>query len=302
MKRQTMIALAVAVVLGLLAVYLANSYLGRSDQLVQQAQQGTTKVAVAAVPLDYGIDITPDKVKFVDYPTSSIPAGAFSDFNQLAPSGKRRVVLRPMAINEPILATKLAGEGLGPSISYLLPDGMRAAAVRVNDVSGVAGFVQPMDTVDVLITRQMPGSEAQATDVLLQAVKVIAIDQNAQGADGKPVLARTATLEVNPIDAQKLALAQNVGSLSLVLRKPGEDQDLGRVATVSINDLRYSYYGGAGAVPAVATAPRVTVARAPRRVVRRPAPAPVVRGPATNNVEVVRGTTGSNYEVGGYGS
>ena len=138
--------------------------------------------------------------------------------------------------------------------------------------------------------------------MLLQAVKVIAIDQNAQGADGKPVLARTATLEVNPIDAQKLALAQNVGSLSLVLRKPGEDQDLGRVATVSMNDLRYSYYGGARAVPAAANAPRVTVANAPRRIVRRPAPAPVVRRPATNNVEVVRGTTGSNYEVGGYGS
>ena len=304
MRRQTVIALAVAVVLGLLAVYLANAYIGRSDQKVAALQTGTTKVAVAAVPLDYGIDITPDKVKFVDYPTSSIPAGAFSNFNQLAPAGKRRVVLRPMAINEPILATKLAGEGLGPSISYLLPDGMRAAAVRVNDVSGVAGFVQPMDTVDVLITRQMPGANtnAQVTDVLLQAVKVIAIDQNAQGADGKPVLARTATLEVNPIDAQKLALAQNVGSLSLVLRKPGEDQDLGRVATVSMNDLRYSYYGGAGALPAVATAPRVTVAMAPRRVVRRPAPAPVVQRPATNNVEVVRGTTGSNYEVGGYGS
>jgi pilus assembly protein CpaB len=139
--------------------------------------------------------------------------------------------------------------------------------------------------------------------VLLQAVKVIAIDQNAQGADGKPVLARTATLEVNPVDAQKLALAQNVGTLSLVLRKPGEDQDLGRVATVSMNDLRYSYYGGGRPVPAAATAPpRVTVANAPRRIVRRPAPAPVVRRPATNNVEVVRGTTGSNYEVGGYGS
>jgi pilus assembly protein CpaB len=210
-----------------------------------------------------------------------------------------------MAINEPILATKLAGEGLGPSIAYLLPDGMRAAAVRVNDVSGVAGFVQPMDTVDVLITRSMPGQNAvQVTDVLLQAVKVIAIDQNAQGADGKPVLARTATLEVNPIDAQKLALAQNVGSLSLVLRKPGEDQDLGRVATVSMNDLRYSYYGGARPMPAAsigAAPPRVAVANAPRRIVRRPA-APVVQRPATNNVEVVRGTTGSNYEVGGYGS
>jgi pilus assembly protein CpaB len=304
MRRQTVIALAVAVVLGLIAVYLANAYIGRSDQRVAAAEQNTVKVAVAAVPLDYGVDITPDKVRFVDYPATSIPAGAFSDFNQLAPAGKRRVVLRPMAINEPILATKLAGEGLGPSIAYLLPDGMRAAAVRLNDVSGVAGFVQPLDTVDVLITRQMPGPNAsQVTDVLLQAVKVIAIDQNAQGADGKPVLARTATLEVNPLDAQKLALAQNVGSLSLVLRKPGQDQDLGRMATVSMNDLRYSYYGGARPMAAAtgAAPPRVTVANAPRRIVRRPA-APVVPRPATNNVEVVRGTTGSNYEVGGYGS
>ena len=91
MRRQTVIALAVAVVLGLLAVYLANAYIGRSDQKVAALQTGTAKVAVAAVPLDYGIDITPDKVKFVDYPSSSIPAGAFSDFNQLAPVRQRRV-------------------------------------------------------------------------------------------------------------------------------------------------------------------------------------------------------------------
>jgi pilus assembly protein CpaB len=297
-----MIALAVALVLGILAVYLANAYIGRTDQKVAALQSGTTKVAVAAIPLDYGTELTPDKVKFVDYPSSSLPVGIFSNYNQLAPTGKKRVVLRPIAVNEPIMATKLAGEGLGPSIAYLLPDGMRAAAVRINDVSGVAGFVQPMDTVDVLITRSLPGAEnRQVTDVLLQAVKVIAIDQNAQGADGKPIVAKTATLEVNPTDAQKLALAQQVGQLSLVLRKPGEQQDLGRVATVSMNDLRYSYYGGAA--PAAAPA-QVTSAAAPRRVIiRRPAP---VRSapprPVTNSVEVVRGTTGSNYEVGGYGS
>lgn len=300
MRRQTLIALAVAVVLGLVAVYLANAYLTRGDQRVQQAEQGTTKIAVAAIPLEYGVDITPDKVKFIDYPSSSLPAGSFADYNQLAPAGKRRVVLRPIALNEPILATKLAGEGLGPSIAYLLPDGMRAAAVRVNDVSGVAGFIQPMDTVDVLITRAM--GERQVTDVLLQAVKIIAIDQNAQGADGKPVLAKTATLEVTPTDAQKLALAQNVGSLSLVLRKPGEEQDMGRVATVSMEDLRYSYYGSAPATATATARPaRATVAAAPRRVIVR-RPAPVVRQPVTKNVEVVRGTTGSNYEVGRYGS
>ena len=303
MKRHTLSALGVAVVLGLLAVYLANVFLSANQERAEQAVVGTTKVAVAAVPLDYGTDITPDKVKFVDYPSANLPAGVFSNYNQLAPAGKRRVVLRPIALNEPILPTKLAGEGLGPSISYLLPDGMRAAAVRINDVSGVAGFIQPMDTVDVLITRTLPdAANRQVTDVLLQAVKVIAIDQNAQGADGKPIVAKTATLEVNPTDAQKLALAQQVGQLSLVLRKPGEQQDAGRLATVSMNDLRYSYYGTA---PAASQPAQVTTAAAPRRVIIR-RPAPVVPAaparPVTNNVEVVRGTTGSNYEVGGYGS
>ena len=110
-KRQTMIALGVALVLGLVAVYLANTFLSASEQRAEQAQVGLTKVAVAAVPLEYGVDLTPDKVKFVDYPAASIPAGAFTNYNQLAPAGKRRVVLRAMQVNEPILPAKLAGEG-----------------------------------------------------------------------------------------------------------------------------------------------------------------------------------------------
>ena len=305
MRRTTLIALGVAVLLGLFAVYLANVFLTRSEERAETVPTGMTKIAVAAVPLDYGVELSPDKVKFVDYPAASLPPGSFSNFNQLVPAGKRRVVLRPMVMNEPILAVKLAGEGQGPSIAYLLPDGMRAAAVRINDVSGVAGFIQPNDSVDVLITRQLQGSgqSREVTDVLLQNIRVIAMDQNAKGADGKPVLAKTATLEVTPTDAQKLALAQQVGQLSLVLRKPGVEQDIPAIQTVGANDLRYSYYGRpsltAVASPA-AVRPRATVSRAP---VRRPAPAvaPAPR-PATNSVEVVRGTQGSNYEVGGYGS
>jgi len=305
MRRQTLIALGIAVVLGLFAVYLANVYLTQGAERAENQPATFTKVAVAAVPLEYGTELTPDKVRFADYPSSSIPAGAFTQFNQLVPPGKRRVVLRPMAVNEPILASKVAGEGQGPSIALLLPDGMRAAAVRINDVSGVAGFIMPNDSVDVLITRQLPGSGGttrQVTDVLLQNVRVIAMDQNAQGADGKPILAKTATLEVTPTDAQKLALAQQAGTLSLVLRKPGQEQDIPAIQTVSLEDLRYSYYGAAPyRRPAVAAAPRSSVTRpaAPRRTAARPA-APT--RPATNNVEVVRGTQGSNYEVGGYGS
>ncbi len=304
MRRQTIIALGIAIVLGILAVYLANVYLARTEARADTAQAGMTKVAVAAVPLDYGTPLTPDKVKFVDYPMASLPPGTFRDWNQLAPGGKQRVVLRQITMNEPILANKLAGEGQGASIAYLLPDGMRAAAVRINDVSGVAGFIQPSDAVDVLITRAIEGADnRQLTDVLLQNVRVIALDQNAKGADGKPVVAKTATLEVTPTDAQKLALGQQVGSLSLVLRKPGQEQDNAMVQTVSLEDLRYSLYG-ATRYPAAATArpaaPRSTV----RRVVAR-RPAPVVRAapqPRTSNVQIVRGTEGNSYEVGDYGS
>ena len=295
--------MGIALLLGLFAVYLANVFLSRTEQKAAAVPQGMTKVAVAAVPLDYGVELTPDKVRFADYPVSSVPPGSFRNISELLPMGKRRVALRPMLVNEPILATKISGEGQGASIAALLPDGKRAAAVRINDVSGVAGFVQPNDSVDVLITRQAGASDSQMTDVLLQNVRVIAIDQDAKGADGKPLVGKTATLEVDPLDAQKLALAQQVGSLSLVLRKPGEEQNNALVETVSLGDLRYSLYGGAR-YPMAATnrpaAPRTTV----RRVAAR-RPTPVVRAapqPRTSNIQIVRGTEGNSYEVGDYGS
>ena len=316
MRRQTLIALAIAVVLGLVAVYLANTFLTSTEQKAVVAQQGMTKVAVAVVPLDYGVDLTPDKIRFADYPVASVPPGSFRSLAELLPAGKRRVALRPMLVNEPILATKISGEGQGASIAATLPDGMRAAAVRLNDVSGVAGFVLPNDSVDVLITRAAPGG-LQVTDVLLQNIRVIATDQAAQSPNGQPVVAKTATLEVNPIDAQKLALAQTVGQLSLVLRKPGEDQNGPTAKTVSFADLRYSLYGGApapggsglsGAMSGamLGAAARINSANnqgVRRPVVRRTAPAvTIIRRPPTDSIQVIRGTEGSNYEVGSYGS
>ena len=321
MKRESLIALGVALVLGALAVYLANIFLSRSEVRTETAAMGTTRVAVAAVPLDYGVEVTPEKIRFVDLPNANLPAGSFRTINQLLPMGKKRVALRPIQVNELILASKLSGEGQSASIAALLPDGKRAAAIRLNDVSGVAGFIQPNDSVDVLVTRQagVSGGAGQQTDVLLQNVRVIAIDQNAKNADGTPSIAKTATLEVQPVDAQKLALAQQVGSLSLVLRKPGEEQNSPLVQTVSLNDLRYSLSGGArytgsggggfGQSLAAAFEParaRIAASAQPttQRPVRRGA-SPVVRAPRkgnSNSVEIVRGTEGKDYEVNVYGS
>ncbi len=304
MQRQTLVALGIALLLGIIAVFLANSFLTQSEQRAAAAE--TTKIAVAAFPLDYGAELTPDKVRFIDYPVQSLPPGSYRSLAQLMPQGKSRAVLRPMTMNEPILASKLSGEGQGASIAALLPDGMRAVSVAIDDVSGVAGFVQPNDAVDVLVTRRIQASGNQnrtVTDVLLQNTKVLAMGADTKTADGAAKPAKTATLQVDPLDAQKLALAQEIGSLSLVLRRPGEDQDSAVVSTVSLEDLRF---GRAGARPytvqplaaGTVSRPRTTVARAPRRAVRPAAP---VR-PATTNVQVVRGTEGSNYEVGGYDS
>ena len=309
MKRQTLIALGVAIVLGLIAVLLANTYLTGREKRMDAGNEPLVRVAVASMPLTFGMDITPDKVKFVQYPAASLPPGAYKSMAELLPQGKRRVALRPIQVNQPLLASDLSGEGQNASIAALLPDGMRAATVRINAVSGVAGFVKANDTVDVLITRTPIGPDGasqgkQVTDVLLQNIRVIAMGQDAAGADGKPKVAGNVTLELTPLDAQKVALGQELGDLSLVLRKPGEDQNIPKVETVSLDDLRYSYYGSRppgspGAPAAAAPAARPTAVRtsAPRSPVVRRAPQPVKN---TSTIEVTRGTDTKDYEVGGY--
>ena len=304
-RRQSIIALGIALLLGLVAVYIANAFLTARQSAAKDDPQGMVRIAVAAVPLDYGAEVTPDKIRFASYPQSSIPAGSFRTIGELLPPGKRRVVLRAMSVNEPILVPKISAEGQGASLAALLPDGMRATSVRINDVSGVAGFVTPNDSVDVLITRTATGGGQQVTDVLLKNKKVLAIGQDAKGKEGQPVVAQTATLEVDPLEAQKLALAQQVGSLSLVLRKPGMEQDAGYTDTVSLQDLRIGRVGSARFNPNAAVVRRVAaVSRAPQppRTARPVAPARVERRPDTNNVQVIRGTANSNYEVGDYDS
>lgn len=299
MRGQGLIILGVAILIGLAAVFLANSYLGRVEQQQTTSPQGTVKVAVASVPLDFGTPITPDKVRLVDWPANSLPEGTFSSIPQLLPMNHTRVALRPMAANEPILRSKISGEGGRAAISAVLDPTKRAVAVRLSDVAGVGGFVLPGDVVDVLVTRtpmNPNGNSQQITDVLLQKVRVIAIDQDASDSTDKPAIGKTATLEVAQVDAQKLALAQQVGQLSLALVNPASEASP-TVETVSTDDLRDGAYvggysdGGPRYQPApVAYAPPA----GPRMPPKPPAPNPDL------TVMVVRGTKDSSYEVGRY--
>lgn len=311
MNRQTWMALGVAVIIGLVAVVLTNSFL--TGSVNGRTPDGMVKVAVAGLPLDYGTELRQENIRFINYPKDALPEGSFSNAADLIGPGKQRVALTPIAANELILSNKVTGPGAGASIAALLPAGKRAVSVKINDVSGVAGFIQPSDSVDVLITRQITGRDRtqQVTDVLLQNTRVIAMGSRAKNdSAGKPAPAKTATLEVTPLEAQKLALGQQVGDLSLVLRKPGEQDDPLAISTVSLEDLRYGTYAGTYR-PQLAVAgltappsPGWTPVRAPRAPVRKAAAKPVAR-PVTqavrNNVDVVRGTTQTSYEVGGFG-
>jgi len=298
MRGQGLIILGVAILIGLAAVFLANSYLGRVEQQQASSPQGTVKVAVASVPLDFGVPITPDKVRLVDWPANSLPEGTFSSIPQLLPMNHTRVALRPMAANEPILRSKISGEGGRAAISAVLDPTKRAVAVRLSDVAGVGGFVLPGDVVDVLVTRtpmNPNGNSQQITDVLLQKVRVIAIDQDASDSTDKPAIGKTATLEVAQVDAQKLALAQQVGQLSLALVNPASETSP-TVETVSTDDLRDgAYVGGySDGAPRYQPPPLLSAPPAgPRAAPRKPANPDLT-------VMIVRGTTNSSYEVGRY--
>jgi pilus assembly protein CpaB len=229
-----------AVVFGLLAVFVAQTWLNHQAELRLKNMEppkpavATRTVVVASVPLRFGMQLAAQNLREVPWPQDAVPNGTFSSIKE-ALSGGKRIVLAATEANEPVLHSKITGPGQRATLSAVIDPGMRAVTVRVNDVEGVAGFVLPGDRVDVLMTRQVDKGTGN-TDVVLQRAKVLAVDQLADDSTDKPALAKAVTLEVDTIGASKLSLASSIGSLSLSLRKAGEAefQDTRRI---SITDL-----------------------------------------------------------------
>jgi pilus assembly protein CpaB len=217
---------AFAVVFGLLAVFVAQSWLDSQTEMrmrslnAQKKPITTRTIVVASKPLRFGHELTAQNLREMEWPDDALPNGSFAKIPDLLSAGKR-VVLSPIEVNEPVLATKVTGAGQRATLSSVLRDGLKAFTVRVNDVDGVAGFVLPGDRVDVALTRQVD-KNAATTDVVLQNARVLAIDQIADERAEKPSVVKAVTLEVNVVGAQKLSLAASVGTLSLMLRKAGE--------------------------------------------------------------------------------
>ena len=226
MRSSTIVMIGFAVLFGLLAVFVAQQWLNSQAEMRMRNLEANKKpmttqtIVVASKPLRFGNELGSMSLREIPWPSDAVPAGAFTKISDLTSNGKR-VVLTAIEANEPILASKITGSGQRATLSATITDGLKAVTIRVNDVEGVAGFVLPGDRVDVMLTRQQDKTVA-ATDVVLQNVKVLAVDQVADERADKPSVAKAVTLEVEVTAAQKLALAATVGTLALALRKAGE--------------------------------------------------------------------------------
>jgi pilus assembly protein CpaB len=240
MRRSNLIVLLLALVMGTVAALMARSWIA---QHTTPSASTTNTIVVAAAPLSFGTVLTPDNLSEIPWTKPQLPEGAFQTKTDLLKDG-RRVVLNAIERSEMIVKSKITEAGQRASLSVLLEEGQRAVAVRVDDVRGVAGFILPGDRVDVMLLRSesRQGEPANSAEVLLENVKVLAIDQLVNERQDQPAVATVAkavTLQVSPEQAQKILLAGNVGKLSLVLRQAGEGR-LAKTGRMTEEDLGFA--------------------------------------------------------------
>ena len=215
-RSRTLLLLALALVFGGLAAYLTLQLLEeRTAPLPLAAQPPSSQVVVAARPLTIGQLLSEEDVKVVAWPGNAAPEGYAGSVADVVGRG----VITQVALNEPLLDSKLADRGQG-GLRIAIPEGMRAAPVSVDNVIGVAGFVTPGTRVDVFWTGEDEGSGGTVTKLFMQNVQILAIDQQAnRDPQGNPIPGATvATVLVTPEDAEKMILAASRGRIQMALR------------------------------------------------------------------------------------
>ncbi|MBV7409248.1 Flp pilus assembly protein CpaB [Maritimibacter sp. DP1N21-5] len=222
------LVLIVGIGLAGFAVYMAKDYIGNYQAALaaERANRGPeielTDVYVVNNTLAYGERVTDENIRIVQFPTASLPAGVFSNIDQVFPQGEKRfrTVLRSMDANEVLMETKVTGAGEDAGVSARLASGMRAFAINVDVASGVSGFLRPGDRVDIYWTGRSVNDSVTTQDVtkLIQTnVRIIAIDQTADQDRATPTVARTVTVEAAPEVVATLAQAQATGRMALAL-------------------------------------------------------------------------------------
>jgi len=279
MRRSSIFLLLGAVFLGLLAVFAARSVLTpQGGQSGSAPQVATVTAVVVAKPMKFGDVVTPDKLKIINLP-GALPNGAYPAVRDAVGDGNR-TALRDINVDELLLTMSITGGEGRLASSTLLGQDMRAIAVPVSETAGTGGFLAAGDRVDVFLTRTMDEGAAY-TSAIVQGARVLAVGQIADTSKADPVIVKSATLEVTPAEAQRIALAQNIGNITLALRATGDESRLPMTTTSA-----FEFFGGAGrqqAAPAAASAGPAA-----------PAGPPPIRGP---QVTVVRGTESTSYPV-----
>lgn len=263
MNRQTrtFVVLVVALVVAAGASYAV--YRAVASIPVRQVEIATAKAVVAAREMPVGTLVNRESVKLIDWPARTPLDGGFTRLEDVIDRG----LVSGLVENEPITESKLAPKEAGAGLPPLIEDGMRAISIRVNEVINVAGYVTPGTRVDlmVVIAPTTQDSEDRIARVVLSNVQVLSAntmyDQDEARKGGKPVRSTVVTLMVTPEDAEKIALAQSEGQLTLTLRNPLD------VEPTVTNGVRRAGLFTPGGAPA--PAPRSSVRR-----VSAPAPAP----------------------------
>lgn len=287
MPLRTLASLAVAILLGLVAVLLVRGVLMSRQAAGPAVASDGVSVVVAALPIERGVALKPAMLKTVKYPRDAVPVGAFQSVEALVgKDAPPRTTLRALTANEPLMPAKLSGAGGKTNLSGAVTPGMRAVSVKSSDVAGVGGFVLPGDRVDILLTRVVGKGESSmnVTQILAENAMVLGVDQTSDLEADKPIVAKAVTVEVTPDQAQAISLGHAVGDVSLSLRQLTDDGVLVRKATTE-SDLglygrRVASSSGGGAAPA------------------RRASAPARPPSNLTEVRVTRGVETSGYQVG----
>lgn len=252
MNWKTWIPLVLAVAFGLLAAKTARDVLLRGPRSAGAAETGRPRVVVARTDLAPGIALSDKDVRLAEISGDTVPAGSLRSVAEAI----GRVLLRPVVKDQPVDESTLAPPGTAAGPQALVPPGMRAVTLEINEVSGVGGLVVPGSAVDVVCTINDGGRGKPVSRTIVENVRVLAIGQRLAGAphDGEHAPAKSATLLVNPRQAEELELAASAGRTRLTLRGPLDGAVCGG-SGVTLADLLGPAERLSAVAPPVETAP-----------------------------------------------
>lgn len=283
--KPVLVAGVLAVIVAIIASVALYNYLKGQEAKVKGAI-ATEKIVVAVTEISTGTTIDATKVKLIDWPKATIPQGSFTSTEQVI----GRMAIDRYLPGEPILEAKLTPkEGVVGILSYKIPEGHRAITVAVDQVAGVAGFINPGNKVDVVLTLTPPGATQPVSKIIpsLQNIPVLAIGQIVEQKEGKPVVVPTVTVDVTPSQAEELALASSQGRLQLILRRAGDVETI-KTPGATITKV----------ISGIETKAPVMIAKAPKKEpakVEKPAPVEVKPTPPPppppHIIEVIKGTS-----------